>query len=55
MTPHEFQMPARVDEVRPEQRLTEVTIEQAPAAPLATDDGLPLTAPAPPAVPPVTR
>jgi hypothetical protein len=47
MTPHEFQMPARVDEVRPKQRLTEVTLEQAPPTPVATDDGLPLTSPTP--------
>jgi hypothetical protein len=49
MTPHEFQMPVRVDEIRPEVRLTAVTPEVAPSAPVSTDDGLPLTSPPAPA------
>jgi hypothetical protein len=49
MPPREFQMPVRVEEIRPELRLTAVTPEVAPTAPVATEDGLPLTSPAAPA------
>jgi hypothetical protein len=55
MTPHEFQMPARVEEIRPERRLTAVTPEVAPSAPVATDDGLPLASSAEPFPAPVPR
>jgi hypothetical protein len=55
MAHHEFQMPARVDEVRPSQRVDVITPEVAPAAPVATDDGSPLGAPAPTAPAPLTH
>jgi hypothetical protein len=51
---HEFQLPVRVEEVRPERR-ADALPEIAPAAPVATDDGTPLArsaaVPAVPAVP----
>ena len=55
MTHHEFQLPVRVEEIRPQQRTEVVAPEAAPAAPVSTDDGTPLAAasPAPPA--PVAR
>jgi hypothetical protein len=47
MTPHEFAHPARVEEVRPEDRLAALEPEIAPAVPLATDDGTPVGGPGP--------
>ena len=51
---HEFQLPVRVEEVRPERR-ADASPERAPAGPVATDDGTPLVrsaaVPAAPAVP----
>jgi hypothetical protein len=44
MPPHEFCHPLRVEEVRPRDRLQSLSTEAAPAAPVATDDGRPLTA-----------
>jgi hypothetical protein len=44
MAPHEFCHPLRVEEVRPQDRLQSLSPEAAPSAPVATDDGLPLTA-----------
>ncbi|HSD77254.1 MAG TPA: hypothetical protein VLA98_07600 [Solirubrobacteraceae bacterium] len=55
MTQHEFQMPAAVEEIRPEQRQSAVTPEAAPAVPVATDDGRPLAASAPSAPAPAAR
>jgi hypothetical protein len=44
MAPHEFCHPLRVEEVRPQDRLQSLSPEAAPTAPVATDDGSPLTA-----------
>jgi hypothetical protein len=47
VTHHEFQMPAGVEEIRPEHRVQVITPEVAPTAPVSTDDGTPLVAAAP--------